>query len=120
MLSPLAVTSQTATDRAMPLEFKSDGCSWFPDGDYRNCCVEHDKDYFFGGSLKERKNADNRLYSCVKERRGKFFAGMMWIGVRVGAVSFLPTPFRWGFGNKWPRKEPKKEKQKDPDKPTGQ
>lgn len=27
--------------------FVSDGCSMFPDGDYRDCCVEHDKAYFF-------------------------------------------------------------------------
>ena len=24
----------------------------------------------------------------------------MYIGVRIGGVSFLPTPFRWGFGRK--------------------
>src|SRR5688572_529738 len=105
--------SQVAPDRIMPPEFKSDGCSWFPDGNYRDCCVEHDKAYFFGGSLKERSIADKQLFRCVKEKKGKFRAGMMWIGVRVGAVHFLPTPFRWGFGNKWPRKEPKKDKSKE-------
>jgi hypothetical protein len=24
----------------------------------------------------------------------------MWLGVRIGGVSWLPTPFRWGFGQK--------------------
>lgn len=102
---------QTANERVMPPEFKSDGCTLFPDGNYRDCCVEHDKSYYFGGSFKERRAADNRLYKCVKSKDGKhnkMVARMMWIGVRVGAVSFLPTRFRWGFGNKWPRKEPEK------------
>jgi len=93
---------------ATPTKFKSDGCSWFPDGNYRDCCVEHDQAYFVGGSFKERRVADKQLYRCVKEKKGKFWAGMMWAGVRVGAVHFLPTPFRWGFGNKWPRKSPEK------------
>ena len=25
---------------------------------------------------------------------------MMWLGVRVFGASFLPTPFRWGFGKR--------------------
>jgi len=103
--------AQTQRDRVMPPEFISDNCSWFPDGNYADCCVEHDKAYYFGGSFKERGVADNQLYKCVKAKEGtrsKMIARMMWIGVRIGGVSFLPTPFRWGFGNKWPRKEPKK------------
>ena len=87
----------------MPSDFKSDGCSLFPDGNYRDCCVEHDKDYYFGGSSIERKASDKRLYRCVKATRGwqnKVAAPIMWMGVRTLGVSFLPTPFRWGFGKK--------------------
>lgn len=87
----------------MPSDFKSDGCSLFPDGNYRACCVEHDKDYYFGGSGAERKASDKRLYKCVKATRGwqnKLAAPIMWIGVRTLGVSFLPTSFRWGFGQK--------------------
>ena len=97
---------QTGTSRVMPADFKSDGCTWFPDGDYRDCCEDHDKAYYFGGSRHERSVADKQLYACVKERHGKMRARMMWLGVRIGGVSFLPTPFRWGFGNKWPKSKP--------------
>ena len=105
--------SQAETTRIMPPEFKSDGCTLFPDGNYRDCCVEHDKAYYFGGTLKERRAADDRLYECVKAKNGshsKIIAGIMWLGVRIGGVSFLPTSFRWGFGNKYPRMKVRKTK----------
>ncbi|HVF46807.1 MAG TPA: hypothetical protein VNA17_04510 [Pyrinomonadaceae bacterium] len=109
-----AVSGQVPSDRQMPADFKSDNCTMFPDGNYVDCCVEHDKDYYFGGSLKERRASDKRLKECVASKgRGwkrKLLANAMYIGVRVGGVHFLPTPFRWGFGNKWPRKEPEKPK----------
>jgi len=109
--------SQIGTARVMPPEFKSDGCTLFPDGNYRDCCVEHDKAYYFGGTLKERRTADNQLYDCVKAKNGphsKMVAGIMWVGVRIGAVPFLPTPFRWGFGNKYPRMKPETKKLTQP------
>lgn len=30
-------------------------------------------------------------------------ARLRWLGVRLGGVGFLPTPWRWGYGWKWPR-----------------
>ena len=96
--------------RVMPSDFKSDGCSVFPDGNYIDCCVEHDKDYYFGGSSDERKASDKRLYKCVKTTRGwqnKFVAPIMWLGVRTLGVPSLPTSFRWGFGIKKPKKKGK-------------
>ncbi|MDQ4121617.1 MAG: hypothetical protein M3209_09240 [Acidobacteriota bacterium] len=86
-----------------PANFKTDGCTFFPDGDYKDCCVAHDLDYFKGGSLRERWRSDKRLFQCVANKKGwwhKVVAPMMWTGVRVGGVSFLPTPFRWGFGRR--------------------
>lgn len=83
--------------------FKSDKCSLFPDGNYGDCCVAHDKDYFKGGTGKERAASDKRLYRCVKKKKGwqnKLIAPMMWIGVRIFGTSRLPTPFRWGFGKR--------------------
>lgn len=93
--------AQTNESREMPADFKSDGCSLFPDCDYGDCCVEHDKAYYFGGTSKERLRADVKLYRCVKAKRGvyhKIIAPLMFAGVRIGGVSWLPTPFRWGFG----------------------
>jgi hypothetical protein len=105
----VGISAQVKTSPDLPDTFKTDGCSMFPDGNYRECCVEHDRAYFVGGSLRERRAADKELYRCVRSKgNGKLLASMIFVGVRVGGVSFLPTPFRWGFGHKFPRKEPVK------------
>jgi len=102
-ISAFAQTDSKAANEKLPVDFKSDGCSLFPDGDYRDCCVEHDKVYYFGGSSKERWQSDKKLYKCVAAKKGfhhKIIAPIMWLGVRMWGVSWLPTPFRWGFGRK--------------------
>ena len=103
-----ALSQQTAgrSERvSSAAEFRSDGCTFFRDGDYRNCCVEHDRAYFAGGTMRQRHKADLALYRCVAANGGgrrKMLAGMMWIGARVGGLPLFPTPFRWGFGRRWP------------------
>lgn len=85
--------------------FKSDGCTWWPDKDFADCCVEHDRAYFVGGSRKDRRLADDRLYRCVLSKNrteNRRDAQLMWLGVRIGGLGWLPTPFRWGYGrNFW-------------------
>ena len=54
-------TAQISKYPEMPADFKSDGCTFFPDRDYRDCCVEHDKAYYFGGTLKDRRAADDEF-----------------------------------------------------------
>ena len=100
--------SQAAPVRVMPADFKSDGCSLFPDGNYHDCCFEHDKAYYFGGTKVERKAADRQLCDCVRAKGHRFLAPMMYLGVRIGGVAWLPTPFRWGFGNTKNLNEPNK------------
>ena len=102
-ISAFAQTDLKSTTETLPADFKSDGCSLFPDGDYVDCCVEHDKAYYFGGSSKLRREADKKLYKCVAAKKGfhhKIIAPIMWLGVRTLGVSWLPTSFRWGFGRK--------------------
>lgn len=105
-LFSLAVVAQnkpTAAAKTISATFKSDGCSLFPDGGYRDCCVAHDNTYYFGGSWTERWQADKKLFKCVAGKKGfqhKIIASVMWLGVRAGGVSWLPTRFRWGFGRK--------------------
>ena len=111
----IAVSAQnnpipTTETQTMPSDFKSDNCSLFPDCDYGDCCVSHDKAYYFGGSWKERWRADKKLYKCVAAKKGfhhKIIAPMMWLGIRAFGVSWLPTPFRWGFGKNKNTKKPK-------------
>ena len=117
-LSSGSLFAQSETGEMPPAT--SDGCSLFPDGNYRDCCVEHDKDYYKGGSCRERSESDKRLYRCVKSKKGwqnKIIAPIIWIGVRIGGVSFLPTPFRWGFGKKKKRATKTPEVQKPVESP---
>ena len=89
-----------------PKPFATDGCTLFPDGDYGGCCVEHDKAYWYGGSRAERLQADLALKSCVEQRGRPLLAKLMFIGVRIGGHTLLPTPWRWGFGWRWPQSGP--------------
>ena len=101
-LNSTAQNKPASTIKPVPENFKG-GCSMFPDGAYLDCCVEHDKAYYVGGSWTKRWRADKKLFKCVANARGwyhKIIAPVMWIGVRIGGVSWLPTPFRWGFGQK--------------------
>lgn len=90
-----------STVSVVPENFVGDGCTFFPDGAYLDCCTAHDRAYYAGGSRSARWRADKVLFKCVAAKKGwwnKSIAPVMWAGVRVFGVSFLPTPFRWGFG----------------------
>jgi len=95
-----SVEAQISSDDILPSGQKSDGCTLIADGNIRDCCVAHDKEYFYGGTRKARRNSDKRLYECVCKKGGwdKVFAPFVWLGVRIGGLPFLPTKFRWGFG----------------------
>jgi len=87
-------------------DFKSDGCSRFPDGGYYSCCYLHDFAYWPGGTAEERKSADEALRACVREKTGSgFLAGVMFWGVRLGGGPGHLTTYRWGFGWPFPYRE---------------
>jgi hypothetical protein len=81
-----------------PKAFESDGCSVFPDGDYRTCCDAHDRAYWCGGTPEQRRSADRTLAECVERQGHGAIASLMHLGVRIGGVPWLPTTWRWGFG----------------------
>lgn len=89
--------------------FASDGCSAFPDGTaahqrlWLECCVEHDRAYWQGGTYRQRQRADERLRQCVAAVGEPEIARLMLAGVRVGGTPYLPTTFRWGYGWPYPR-----------------
>ena len=89
-----------------PHPFKSDGCSCWPDGDWLECCVKHDLLYWQGGTREERKAADLALRKCITEKGHPIVGQVMFLGVRIGGVWWLPTPFRWGFGWNYPDSGP--------------
>jgi hypothetical protein len=114
-VNSFAQNSTSQTPRLLPDGTPSDNCTSFPDGDYADCCFEHDLAYFKGGSWKERWRADKKLYKCVAAKDGfkhKFIAPMMWLGVRAFGVPWLPTSARWGFGKDRIKAEKEKPKTK--------
>ena len=99
----LACGRAVAADLA---EFKSDGCSRFPDGSYYSCCYVHDFAYWAGGTEEERKSADGALRACVKEITGSgLLAGLMYWGVRTWGGPGHDTSYRWGYGWPFPYRE---------------
>ena len=94
------------TEPLPPTAFTSDGCSLWFDGDWLECCVLHDLAYWRGGTRQERQKADRALERCVAARGHTAAAGIMYAGVRVGGVWWLPTCFRWGFGWPYPQSGP--------------
>lgn len=53
----------------------------FPEGNWHECCLEHDYAYFHGtGKFK----ADLKLAWCVLKRGHPIVAPLMWLGVTLG------------------------------------
>ena len=61
-------------------KFKSDGCTMWPDGNYRDCCVRHDLDAFNGIA---DNIADIALFQCVAESTNPAWAAIMVIGLFI-------------------------------------
>lgn len=79
--------------------FCSDGCSSaIPSGTkeepklWMHCCIEHDLEYWAGGTKLERLLADRHLYECVEKTGHQSIAQIMFKGVRAGGYFF------WGNG----------------------
>lgn len=103
-LLPVLAPSQTKTSQPplkdAPPEFVGDGCTFFPDGDYADCCLAHDRDYYRGGTKAERKASDKRLQQCIRGKGHKYVSKLMYLGVRLGGGAWLRAPFSWGFGQR--------------------
>jgi hypothetical protein len=78
-------------------EFSTDNCSGFPDGNWRECCVIHDVEYFIGGKESDRSAADRDLGDCVN-RRTPILGWIMRGFVRITGVRNADSPFGWGYG----------------------
>lgn len=79
-----------------------DGCSMAPDFNFASCCDRHDVRYWRGGSVGERAQADKTFGECIAAKDHPVLARLYHLGVRVGGTPYLPTPWRWGFGWRFP------------------
>ena len=57
--------AQRGVDDLPPYYFTSDGCSWWPDSTWVDCCGADDMAYWCGGSAADRERADRALRECV-------------------------------------------------------
>jgi len=62
--------------------FKSSGCNVVPEGNWGECCIDHDKRYREGGWFLARLRADWELFKCVWGNKNPFAAMLYFIGVR--------------------------------------
>jgi len=66
---------------------------------WRKCCEVHDRAYYYGGSKAEKKQADRLLNQCVSTVVGhKYLGEAMEIAVGIAGGPYLPTSYRWGYG----------------------
>jgi hypothetical protein len=84
--------------------FVTDNCTMFVDGTvsnpflWRDCCVEHDLRYWFGGSSSSQDFSDLQLKSCVTKKSGTFYANLIYYGVRAGHHFPIKHKYVWGWG----------------------
>ncbi len=78
--------------------FVTDKCTLFPDGLWQECCIEHDKAYWQGGTAKNRRTADQEFRHCVDNASNKGLSFVMYGAVRIGASPYIVVPWRWGYG----------------------
>ena len=107
----LLILLAACSDHRELAAFTSDGCSLFPDSsplstaDWCECCFQHDIAYWRGGTIEQRKQADNALKQCVLEKTGNgSLANLMYEGVRFGGSPYFPNWYRWGYGWGYSRK----------------
>jgi len=97
-------------DRGFPagnptVPFFTDGCTGWSDKVIHQCCLEHDMDYWCGGSREDRRQADNRLRKCAEntygEESGPFLGWMIEAGATAGGSPHMRTSWRWGYGHEY-------------------
>lgn len=71
----------------------SNGCTAVPDFNFRHCCVEHDKGYYYGGGLFDRWKADWALKRCIRDAGHPILCWVYFLGVRF----FGRFLFAWGI-----------------------
>jgi hypothetical protein len=90
------------------LPFQSDGCTGWFDGigkkDYTECCLQHDINYWAGGTSQEKRQTDVELRKCVSEIAGPFMGYLMYVSVRIFGYTDPTDVTRWGYGWKYKRK----------------
>ena len=70
---------------------------------WKECCVVHDRAYYYGGTREEKEAADEALKKCVAQKLdddsvGLLLGSAMEAAVRIGGLPYFSTSYRWGYG----------------------
>lgn len=119
IIETLQYSNQQMTDKELSAmtetlkPFTTDGCSggmsWLwrlilrRPPPWEGDCEAHDRLYHMGGTKAARLYGDRKLASRVAMRGYPIIAAGMYYAVRIGGHPWLPLPWRWGYGYKWPR-----------------
>jgi hypothetical protein len=88
--------------------FTTDGCSAWPESRGQSCCLAHDVAYWCGAG--NRRAIDQAFRSCLRNESSAAYATLAYAGVRLGGGRFLPFPWRFGYGHRWPHRKPSPER----------
>ena len=88
-----------------PKPFTTDGCTFFPESlfgkDLSNMCIEHDMEYWKGGTRDEREKTDIKLRDDANKIMYPL-GHIMYAAVRIFGHPKVPGPWRWGYGFDYP------------------
>jgi hypothetical protein len=79
----------SSNEKTTPAKSKPEGCTLWFQWNYRDCCVQHDRDYRnwykTNRGWRQRLKADNNLFTCVTNKGifQKALAPVMRTGVRI-------------------------------------
>jgi hypothetical protein len=108
--SMIILASLSCTPRVNIKPFTTDECSGGPEGTKDDpykwcpCCVDHDILYWKGGTRAERKAADATFRACVMATGEPKFANRAFHVIRIFGSAYLPYPWRWGYGWRFPKR----------------
>ena len=100
-LSKIQEEARARVETQPEKDFTTDSCSlWFNSAfgsDFTDFCIEHDIEYWKGGSPDDRKRADIELRDLVNEEI-PLMGNIMYLGVRILGHPALNAPWSWGYG----------------------
>lgn len=78
--------------------FQTDQCTFFIEGNWSECCIQHDREYWKGGSLKLRDQSDKKLKDCFDKKGHRILSSLVYWAVHLGHYSPIKSKFKWGWG----------------------
>lgn len=71
---------------SIPQEIRVNGCDFWPDGSWKECCDVHDIEFYTPGNFTDFLASNYSLFQCVNENSFFVNAIVMFIGVMVGGA----------------------------------